>query len=93
MREAAEGEVGEEMMERVRTYRKLLAETPVDEVEVREHPTVLFRVNDNTWIDAIVRYLVEPRRAGQVKSRLVKKMLDELNAEPGKVMFPKGDSR
>lgn len=93
MREAAEGEVGEEMMERVRTYRKLLAETPVDEVEVREHPTVLFRVNDNTWIDAIVRYLVEPRRAGQVKSRLVKKMLDELNAEPAKVMFPKGDSR
>lgn len=93
MTDAAQAEVGEAMMERVRTYRELLAETPVDELEVREHPTVLFRINDNTWIEAIVRYLVEPRRAGQVKSRLVKKMLERLNAEPGKVMFPKGDSR
>lgn len=93
MTEAAEAEVGEAMMKRVSSFRELLAQTPVDELEVREHPTVLFRVSDNTWVEAIVRYLVEPRRAGRVKSRLVKKMLDELNAEPGKVMFPKGDSR
>lgn len=93
MREAAEAEVGEAMMERIRTYRELLSQTPVDELEVKERPTVIFRVNDNTWVEAIVRYLVEPRTAGQVKSRLIKKMLEELNAEPTKVMFPKGDNR
>lgn len=93
MSETAAEEVGELMKERIGVYRELLSHTPVDELEVREHPTVIFRVNDNTWIEAIVRYLVEPRRAGQVKSRLIKKMLERLKAEPTKVMFPKGDSR
>jgi len=93
MREAAEEEVGEAMMERVRTYRELLAQTPVNELEVREYPSVQFRVSENTWIEAIVRYLVEPRGAGRVKTRLIKKMLERLNAEPGKVKFPKGDAR
>ena len=91
--ETAAEELGPVMKERIGVYRELLAQTPVDELEVREHPTVLFRVDDNTWIDAIVRYLVEPRRAGQVKTRLTKKMLERLQAEPTKVMFPKGDSR
>ena len=65
----------------------------VDHLEVREHPAVLFRVSDSTWIEAIVRYLVEPKHAGRVKTRLIKKMLEQLNAEPSKVMFPKGDAR
>jgi small-conductance mechanosensitive channel len=93
MREAAEEEVGEAMMEQVRTYRDLLQQTPVDELEVQERPVVVFRVGDNTWIEAIVRYLVEPRRAGRVKTRLIKRMLERLNAEPEKVMFPKADMR
>ena len=93
MRETAEEEVGEAMMERVRTYRELLAQTPVDELEVREYPSVQFRVGENTWIEAIVRYLVEPRSAGRVKTRLIKKMLERLNAEPERVKFPKADAR
>ena len=93
MREAAAEEVGEAMMERVRVYRELLAQTPVDQLEVKEHPVVTFRVHDNTWIEAIVRYLVQPRQAGAVKSRLIKKMLERLNTEPDKVMFPKLDTR
>ena len=93
MREAAEEEVGEVMMQRIRTYRELLAQTPVDELEVRERPAVLFRVSDNTWVEAIVRYLVEPRSAGRVKTALIQKMLTRLNDEPEKVKFPKGDAR
>lgn len=93
MREAADEEVGEAMMERIRTYRELLEQTPVDQLEVREEPAVVFRTSDNTWIEAICRYLVEPRNSGPVKTRLVKKMLERLNAEPEKVMFPKGDTR
>ena len=93
MRESAEEEVGEAMLKQVRIYRELLAQTPVDELEVQERPVVVFRVGENTWIEAIVRYLVEPRRAGQVKSRLINKMLERLNAAPDKVMFPKADLR
>lgn len=93
MRETAEEEVGERMMERVRTYRELLQQTPVDQLEVQERPVVVFRVGDNTWIEAIVRYLVEPRLAGPVKTRLVRKILERLNAEPERVMFPKADLR
>jgi small-conductance mechanosensitive channel len=93
LREAAEEEVGEAMMERVRVYRELLDETAVDQLEVQERPVVVFRVGENTWIEAIVRYLVEPRRSGPVKTRLVKTMLARLNAEPDKVKFPRGDMR
>jgi len=93
MQETAEEEVGDAMMERVRVYRELLAKTPVDQLEVREHPAVFFRVSDNTWLVAVVRYLVHPKMAGRVKNRLIKKLLQRMNAEPDLVMFPKGDAR
>lgn len=93
MREEAEAELGEAMMDRVRTFRQLLAETPVDQLEVRERPAVFFRVNNNTWLDAICRYVVEPRRAGRVKTTLIRRMLERLNAEPDRVKFPKGAAR
>jgi small-conductance mechanosensitive channel len=93
MQRIVEEEIGEEMMKRVEVYREILARTPVDELEVRAHPRVIFRVDDVTWVDAIVRYLVRPREAGAVKTRLIPKLLDALNAEPAKVLFPKGDAR
>ena len=86
-------EIGKEMSERIETYRQLLSRTPVDELQVRAHPRVIFRVDEVTWVDAIVRYLVSPREAGSIKSRLIPKLLAALNAKPGKVMFPKGDAR
>ena len=93
MQRIAAEEVGERMMKHVRVYREILAQTPVDQLEVREHPAVLFRVNPNTWLDAIVRYLVHPKEAGRVKNRLIKKLLAELNAAPDRVLFPKGNAR
>ena len=93
MQRVVEEELGEEMVKRVEVYRQLLARTPVDELEVRAHPRVLFRVDEITWIDAIVRYLVPPREAGTTKTRLIPKLLAALNAEPDKVMFPAGAAR
>jgi hypothetical protein len=80
-------------MKRVEVLRELLGKTPVDELEVHERPRVIFLVNDNTWLDAIVRYVVAPREAGSAKSRLIPKLLAALNAAPQRVMFPKGDAR
>ena len=93
MQRITEEEIGEEMMERVETFRDLLARTPVDELEVRERPRVIFRVSENTWLEAIVRYVVAPREAGRVKTRLIKKLLAALNAAPERVMFPAGANR
>lgn len=93
MQKIAEEEVGESMMEKVRVYRNLLAKTPVDHLDVRERPSVFFRVSDNTWLEATVRYLVNPKESGRVKNRLMKKLLAALNTEPDRVLFPKGPNR
>ncbi len=93
MQKITEEELGREMLQRVETFRDLLARTPVDELEVHEHPRVIFRVSENTWLEAIVRYLVAPREAGRVKTRLIKKLLTALNAAPERVKFPAGANR
>jgi len=93
MQKITEEELGKEMLKRVQTFRELLARSPVDELDVHEHPRVIFRVGENTWLEAIVRYLVAPREAGRVKTRLIKKLLAALNAAPDKVMFPAGANR
>jgi small-conductance mechanosensitive channel len=93
MQKITEEELGEEMLKRIETFRDLLARTPVDELEVHERPRVFFRVSENTWLEAIVRYLVAPREAGRVKTRLIKKLLAALNTAPEKVMFPAGANR
>jgi len=93
MQTITEQELGKEMIERVQTFRDLLARTPVDELDVHERPRVIFRIGENTWLEAIVRYLVAPREAGRVKTRLIKKLLAALNAAPDKVMFPAGANR
>jgi small-conductance mechanosensitive channel len=93
MQDVAEKEVGEAMMKQVRVFRELLAHTPVNQLEVQERPVVMFRVAENSWLEVIVRYLVHPKEAGRVKTRLIKNLLTRLNAEPDRVKFPKGDSR
>lgn len=93
MRQVADEDRGTAMSERVSVFRELLGETPVDQLQVQERPVVIFRVSENTWLEAICRYLVRPRQAGQVKSRLIRKMLEQLNAEPERVQFPKSNMR
>jgi small-conductance mechanosensitive channel len=93
MQKLAEEELGESMMDKVKIYRDLLARTPVDHLEVRERPSVVFRVSDNTWLEAAVRYLVHPKESGRVKTRLTRKLLTALNAKPDQVLFPKSNMR
>jgi small-conductance mechanosensitive channel len=93
MQRVVEQELGEQMMDLVQVYRDLLSQTPVDELEIREQPVVHFRVSDLTWIEAIVRYLVPPKESGRIKTRIIKKLLDKLNAEPERVLFPKSNLR
>jgi len=93
MQRITEEELGQSMMKRVKLFRDLLARTPVNQLEVQEEPRVVFRVNANTWLDAIVRYLVDPKEAGPVKTRLTRKLLAALNSKPDRVLFPKSNLR
>jgi small-conductance mechanosensitive channel len=93
MKEVAEQEVGEAMMKQVQVFREILAHTPVNQLEVQERPVVMFRVSESAWLEAIVRYLVHPKEAGRVKTRLIRELLRRLNAEPDRVLFPKDNTR
>lgn len=93
MQEVVQEEMGEQMVERIRAYRELLKQTPVDELQIHEHPVVHFRASENTWLEAIVRYLVPPKESGRIKTRLIRKLLDRLNSEPERVLFPKSNLR
>jgi small-conductance mechanosensitive channel len=93
MQQVVEEEMGKKMMDLVQVYRELLKQTPVDQLEIQERPVVHFRANDKTWLEAIVRYLVHPKESGRVKTRLTKKLLEKLNAEPERVLFPKSNLR
>ena len=93
MQQVVEQDLGEQMMDRVQVYRELLSQTPVDQLDIRERPVVHFRASENTWLEAIVRYLVHPKESGRVKTRLTKKLLEKLNSEPERVLFPKSNLR
>ena len=93
MKEVVEEHRGEMMARRVAVFRDLLAKTPVDELSVNEKPEVVFRASENTWIEAIVRYLVLPKHAGRVKTELLRAILKRLNEAPDKALFPKSNNR
>jgi small-conductance mechanosensitive channel len=93
MKEVVEEELGEQMMDLVGVYRELLKQTPVDELQIQERPVVHFRPSDNTWLEAIVRYIVHPKESGRIKTRIIKKLLDKMNEEPERVLFPKRNLR
>jgi len=93
MQQIVEEDLGHQMIDLVQVYRELLRQTPVDELEIQERPVVHFRASENTWLEAIVRYLVHPKESGRVKTRLTKKLLEKLNTEPERVLFPKSNLR
>ncbi|MGN6616654.1 MAG: mechanosensitive ion channel family protein [Ilyomonas sp.] len=93
IRSVAKGELGDVMEDRVEEMRKVISQTPVDELEIKDYPFVNFRVNANTWVEVLLIYLVDPKKASSVRTNLIKKVLAALNQASDKVMMPKGDSR
>lgn len=93
IKDVATRELGNDMMDAIERFKQLVKQTPVDELEIKEYPFVVFRINANTWVEVSVTYLVHPKRASAVRSRLIKAIIKELLKEPGRVMFPKGNAR
>lgn len=93
MTEVVERELGPALQERLTAYRDLLNRTMLGETASPLGPLVFFTVSDNTWVEAIVRYVVKPHEAETVKTRLIRKLLHELNQHDEKVLLPKSNMR
>jgi len=93
IKKVAAKELGDDMAETIQKFKQLVKQTPVDELEIKEYPFVVFRINANTWIEVSLTYLVHPKKASAARSRLIKSILTELLREPDRVMFPNGNSR
>ncbi|HEX8548984.1 MAG TPA: mechanosensitive ion channel family protein [Cytophagaceae bacterium] len=93
MKRITEDVLGHAIEDKVKKYHEILRNTPLDYDQVMDKPTVSFRVNENTWIEARVHYLVSPQDAGAVKTNVIKRLVFELNKEGEKVMMPSGDTR
>lgn len=84
----AENEIGEAMMRRVKRLKGILANSLVRELDIKERPSVIFTAHTNTWIEVTVRFLVQPKNSGPVKSLLFTHIMKELKNHPDKVIFP-----
>lgn len=91
MTETATDYLGEEMAAGVTQYRDRLEETPV-ELDVNERPTVNV-VQEESWVDLRLRYLVHPRRGTRTRNALYRSILDRFNDHPDRVAFPVSRSR
>jgi len=93
LKEVAKKIMGEGMEENVNRLKELIQQTPVDELEIKEYPFVTFRINANTWVEASITYLVEPKQASSIRSRIIKEALPALLKQPDRVLFPNGNAR
>lgn len=93
LRNVAKEALGPGMEEKVKELKQLVEQTPVDELTIREYPFVTYRINANTWVEATINYLVDPKQASVVRSTIIKNAIAALLQQPDKVMFPKSNSR
>ena len=89
----AKKELGPDMADHIKVFRNLVEQTPVDELDIKEYPFVVFRTNANTWLEVSVTYLVAPKNASVTRSRLIRAIVTALLLEPDRVMFPKTNAR
>ena len=87
MTEEASDYLGDDMRRAIEQYRERLAETPV-ELEVRDRPSVNV-VQEESWVDLRLRYLVHPRNGQRVRNDLYERM----NEHPDRVAFPVSRNR
>lgn len=91
MVETAAEYLGDEMAKEVEAYRQRLHETPV-ELDVNDRPTVNI-VQQESWVELRLRYIVHPRRGTRTRNALYKTILERFNEHPDRVKFPVSRSR
>lgn len=61
--------------------------------EAMYEPTVYLRVNAYAWLEAVISYPVLPTETTPRRTRILKRALATLNAQPERVLFPEGAQR
>lgn len=80
--------IGDAMVRRVKRFKNILADTPVDELDVNEYPSVILKAHNSAWIEVVVRYLVDPKNSGKVRKELFDTVMEELKKNPDKIILP-----
>lgn len=93
IKSVARKELDPVMEERIENFKLLVKQTPVDELDIKEYPFITFRINTNTWVEVLLTYLVEPKKASKTRTILIQKIIAALLESPDKVMFPKSNNR
>ncbi|MGN6530710.1 MAG: mechanosensitive ion channel family protein [Ginsengibacter sp.] len=93
IKKVTSAELGPQMADRITQLRELVKDSPISEMEIKEYPYVSFRINDNTWVEVTVTYLVPPRKAATIRTEIIRNILAEFNKAHDKVLFPNGNSR
>lgn len=93
IKKCTKSELDQDADEKIENLKKYMVNTPVSEVDIKEYPFVAFRIHVNTWVEATVTYLVSPKKAADTRSRIIKKILAELNKFPDRALFPKSNAR
>lgn len=86
-------ELDQDMDEKIENLKEYMKNTPIGDIDIKEYPFVSFRTNMNTWVEAMVTYLVKPKKATDTRTRIIKRVIAELLKEPDRVMFPKSNAR
>jgi small-conductance mechanosensitive channel len=85
--------LGPDVEEKVKELKELVKQTAVDELTIREYPFVTLRINTNTWVEASVNYLVDPKKASSIRTEIIRRAVPELLKQTDRVMFPKSNAR
>jgi small-conductance mechanosensitive channel len=93
IKQVTSSELGPQMADRITQLKKMVEDSPINEMEIKEYPYVSFRIDENTWVEVTVTYLVPPRKAATIRTEIIRKILAEFNKSPDKVLFPNGNSR
>lgn len=85
--------LGPDIEEKVKELKELVKQTAVDELTIREYPFITLRINANTWVEASVNYLVDPKKATSIRTEIIRRAIPELLKQTDRVMFPKSNAR
>jgi small-conductance mechanosensitive channel len=93
IRRIASVQLGPQMSDRIEELKKMVKDSPIDELEIKEYPFVSLRINTNTWVEVTVTYLVPPKKAATFRSNIIREVLSELLKFPDKALVPKSNAR
>lgn len=93
LRRVTLAELDPTITDNVQELKELISGTPVGNLSLGEYPVINLRISSNTWVEVVVTYLVDPKMSSSVRTQIIEHALRELNSEPGRVLFPRGENR